>query len=429
MVKTGTNLLNNFAVFVIGLGVSLVPLDFSVNVAFPAITHAFSLPTQSIRWIPFSYVLTYGLLVIGFGALGDRLGHLHIFRAGLVLAIFALSMCALAPNYHLLIAARILQGISAAIILSCAPAIVTFLYAESKRTKALSIYGSMTAAAGVVAPLIGGFLIAWVDWSGVFWFRVPIAILSLLLLQILIIKDKILASYRPLSITTSDQLTFQLMVEKFKKDHRFIGVNGLSAVIQFSTFSLPLLIPYYLTNIERWGIEKIGFLLSTWALGTLLGSWSVDQLTRKLSTHFVANMGAWLSAISLLIIALCTTNTNLNFIFLAVIIQGFGLGLFQVSYSDIVIKSLPLKARGIAGGITVMTRTVGVAIGSLVWLWILDRNLSTPKESLSMANSEFIQGFQIVFLIAAGVIPVFLAFQYLVNQIFDSKPIIQKTKI
>jgi MFS family permease len=100
------------------------PLDFSVNVAFPAITNAFSLPTQSIRWIPFSYVVTYGLLVIGFGALGDRLGHLHIFRAGLVLAIFALSMFALAPNYHLLIAARILQGISAAILLSCAPAIV-----------------------------------------------------------------------------------------------------------------------------------------------------------------------------------------------------------------------------------------------------------------------------------------------------------------
>jgi MFS family permease len=421
--------LNNFAVFVIGLGVSLVPLDFSVNVAFPAITNAFSLPTQSIRWIPFSYVLTYGLLVIGFGALGDRLGHLRIFRAGLVLAIFALSMCALAPNYHLLIAARILQGISAAILLSCAPAIVTFLFAESKRTKALSIYGSMTAVAGVIAPLIGGFVIAWVDWPGVFWFRVPIAILSLLLLQILIIKEKIPAPDRSLRISASDQPTFQLMFQKFKKDHRFIGVNALSAVIQFSSFSLPLLIPYYLTNIERWEIEKIGFLLSTWALGTLVGSWSVDQLTRKLSTHFIAYVGAWLSAISLLIIALWSTHANLDIIYLAVIIQGFGLGLFQVAYSDFVIKSLPLKARGIAGGVTVMTRTVGVAIGSLVWLWILDLNLSTRKDSLSIADSEFIQGFQMVFLIAAGVIPVFLAFQYLVNQIFDPKPAIQKTKI
>ena len=88
-----------------------------------------------------------------------------------------------------------------------------------------------------------------------------------------------------------------------------------------------------------------------------------------------------------------------------------------------------MKARGIAGGITVMTRTVGVAIGSLVWLWILDRNLSTPIDSLSIANSEFIQGFQMVFLIASGVIPVFLAFQYLVNKIFDPRPLIQKTKI
>ena len=112
------------------------------------------------------------------------------------------------------------------------------------------------------------------------------------------------------------------------------------------------------------------------------------------------------------------------FIFLAVMIQGFGLGLFQVAYSDVVIKALPMKARGLAGGITVMTRTVGVAIGSLVWLWILDQNLSISKESLSITNSEFIQGFQTVFLIAAGVIPVFLAFQYLVNKIFDPKPLI-----
>jgi MFS family permease len=321
----------------------------------------------------------------------------------------------------LLIAARILQGISAAVILSCAPAIVTFLYAESKRTKALSIYGSMTAVAGVAAPLIGGFLIAWVDWPGVFWFRVPIAILSLLLLQILIIKEKIPEPDRTLTISVSDQLTFKMILKNFKKDHRFIWMNALSVVIQFSTFSLPLLIPYYLANVELWKIEKIGFLLSTWALGSLVGSWSVDQLIIKLSTHFIAYMGACLTAISLFFIALWSTNTKLEIIFLAVMIQGFGLGLFQVAYSDLVIKSLPLKARGIAGGVTVMTRTMGVAIGSLVWLWILDRNLSIPKESLSITNSELTQGFQTVFFIAAGVIPVFLTFQYLFNKIFDLK--------
>ena len=76
-----------------------------------------------------------------------------------------------------------------------------------------------------------------------------------------------------------------------------------------------------------------------------------------------------------------------------------------------------------------MTRTVGVAIGALVWLWILDQYLSMSKDSLSIANSEFIQGFQMVFLIAAGVIPFFLAFQFLVNQMFAPKPIVQKTKI
>ena len=96
-----------------GLGASIAPFDFAVNIAFPAITQAFSLQTASIRWVAVSYVLTYGSLMLGFGALGDRIGYRRVFRAGLMLAAIAFAACALAPTYGWLLAARVAQAAGA----------------------------------------------------------------------------------------------------------------------------------------------------------------------------------------------------------------------------------------------------------------------------------------------------------------------------
>ena len=106
---------------VVGLGASIGPLDFSVTVAFPAITRAFALQTSDIRWVAVWYVLSYGSLMLAFGALGDRIGHLRVFRLGLVLSAAAYVLCALAPSYHWLLATRVLQGVAVALTLSCGP--------------------------------------------------------------------------------------------------------------------------------------------------------------------------------------------------------------------------------------------------------------------------------------------------------------------
>src|SRR5215510_7013100 len=170
---------------VVGLGASLAAMDLAVNVAFPSITAAFALKTEEIRWLVVSYVLTYASLMLAFGKLGDRIGHRRVFRAGLVLAIGAYLLCALAPTYGLLLAARVVQGVSTALVLSCAPALATFLFEESKRTRALGAYASLSAIASIVAPIVGGLSIAALGWAGVFWFRVPVAVLAVVLLPLL----------------------------------------------------------------------------------------------------------------------------------------------------------------------------------------------------------------------------------------------------
>lgn len=412
------DLLNIIALFVIGLGASIAPLDFSVNVAFPAISEAFSLPTKSILWIPFSYVLTYGVLVIGFGALGDRLGHLRVFRAGLVLAIIALTLCALAPTYTWLIAARVLQGIAMALTLSCAPAIVTFLYDETQRTRALSLYGSMTAIASVAAPLIGGVMIAWMNWPGVYWFRVPIAIIALAFLPLITPRIKANSHSREISSVQTRPSTLGLLFSTSSQDKRFLWINIVSVVLQLATFAIPLLVPYYLSTVAGWPAERIGIVLGCWASGTLLGSILTGLLSKRLTSNLIGYGAAWICTSGLICVMLWSNVPNWSFIFFSMLLQGVGLGLFQVAYADWIVASLPRQARGVAGGITVFTRTIGVVGGAVFWLWVLQLAETVASTEALHTKQVFMNGFKSVFLYAAILLAACLLFTRLRTKIW-----------
>src|SRR3954463_11796245 len=167
----------------IGLGISVVPLDTAVNIAFPDITGSFDLPIPMIQWGVICYVLTHAGLMLAFGRVGDMWSHARVFRAGLLWSVAAFLLCAAAPSFGWLLFFRFLQGIGAGLIISCAPAIVTSLYPEFRRSHALGIFTLMFALGSAVGPLIGGTLVARWGWPAVFWFRAPIALTALVLLH------------------------------------------------------------------------------------------------------------------------------------------------------------------------------------------------------------------------------------------------------
>src|SRR5262249_30212849 len=134
-----------FGLLVVGLGVAGVPLDTSVNIAFPAITTAFDLQVRAIQWIVICYVLTYTSLMLVFGKLGDLFGHRRIFQLGLAVSTVAFVLCAAAPGFGWLLLFRVVQGLGAALALSCAPALATSLYDESHRAHALGAYAGLFA--------------------------------------------------------------------------------------------------------------------------------------------------------------------------------------------------------------------------------------------------------------------------------------------
>src|SRR6202008_3494717 len=90
----------------VGLGATLVWLDFAVNVAFPDMARRFDLAIGDVQWVVIAYVLTYTSLMLIVGRVGDMLGHARVFRWGLVSSTAALLCCALAPSFPLLLLCR-----------------------------------------------------------------------------------------------------------------------------------------------------------------------------------------------------------------------------------------------------------------------------------------------------------------------------------
>src|SRR6478752_5481185 len=129
----------------IGLGTAATQLDTSVNIAFPAITRGFGLAIGDIQWVVISYVLTYASLLLALGRIGDTVGHTLVFRVGLIWCAVALLLVSWSPSYGAMLVFRCLQGIGAALVLSCGAALVRSLYGEERRSRALGIYTMMMA--------------------------------------------------------------------------------------------------------------------------------------------------------------------------------------------------------------------------------------------------------------------------------------------
>ena len=457
------------ALMVVAGGASVAPLDFAVNVAFPAMTLAFGVPTDAIRWVAVCYVLTYGSLMLAFGALGDRIGHLRIFRAGLLLGTVAFALCALAPSFSALLAARIVQGLAVALLLSCAPALATALAGEAQRTWALSTYGSLSALAALAAPLIGGASLAVLGWTGVYWIRVPICVLAFLALPVLERQlspaprtetrratstsgassarstrtrfdtsgtallaagvaalllapallgtpDALLASGASAAVGATLILAFiqregrrpvPFLPATTARSGAFWIINAAGAVVQFSSFAVPLISPYYLLRVVEVSPMGTGALLSVWALGSLLGAGLANRMIRARGGRPTALAAALLVVAGLAGEALWPAQLSLLTVVACLAVQGFGLGLFQVAYADLVVEALPVSARGVAGSLTMVTRTVGIVLGASIWIGILQSANQGLATGGAAAQAAFMSAFSTVHAVAATVTAVF----------------------
>ncbi|WP_119422809.1 MFS transporter [Desertibaculum subflavum] len=423
-------------IFLIGLGTAVVPLDITVNVAFPAITAHFGLPIASIQWVIICYMLTHGSLMLACGRLGDLYGHAFVFRLGLAWNSVAFLLCAVAPTFEWLLAARVMQGIGASLIASCGPALVTALAPESQRARMLAVYTLLFAVGAALGPLVGGLLVELGGWRAVFWFRAPLALAACLLFRAPDIAPRSPARERfdlvgsvllavtlaafllalnqlravadggwqalPLAALAAAGLyAFILQQRRAKaplidltlfRAAEFSLLNLGNIVAQLAAFVPLLLVPYFLDRVLAYPALTIGLILTAGPLGTMAASPVGGRLAGRVPPGRLLAIGAVLLAAGLGLIATWQASTPVPLLLLALALQGFGAGLFQIAYLDVVTARMPAAARGVAGSLTLLTRTIGV---------VTSASLFTLLFQLLNAGRPGLEGFGTAFLIAA----------------------------
>lgn len=424
---------------IVGLGASLGPLDIAVNVALPAITAHFRLPLADVQWLVICYVLVYGSLMLVAGKLGDLFGHRLVFRAGLVISAAGCAACAAAPDWPLFLWARAVQGVGTALTLACTPALATSLFPESERTKALAGFASAMALAAAVGPFLGGVLVELWGWPAVYWVRVPIALatlalsgllpsprpdsrpfdasgavliaatMSTLLLSLVFSQRREIAGVWALLLFATALALLVAYVRRAKRvpepilrpglfaDPRFAIPNIVNVLANMAGFAILLLTPYYLMNVLKLTALAGGIVLAMAFAGSLTGAPLSAFLVKRIGQRPTVFAGVALVGLGLLPLGFTGLETPVIVVAALLVLEGVGQGLLTVAYTDIVTATLPPRDRGVAGSLSLLTRTLGIVGGASVLTALQARG---AEGIWGMAG--FLAGYRFAFVAAGG---------------------------
>lgn len=382
-----------------------------VNVALPAIQHDLVFGQAALAWVVDAYLIAFGGSLLLAGRLGDLVGRKKVFLAGVALFTLASLACGLAPSQSVLIAARFIQGLGAALSTSVVIAIIVTEFPEAgERTRAMSAYVITAVGGGSIGLLLGGALTEWLSWHWNFFINLPIGIATFVAGVLLITGNEGLGLRHGLDVAgsvlatsgvmaaiyaivssaqagwTSDQtrgagllavvlLTWFLVLQAVLKNPimplRILGsrglmsssvVRGLTVVGMYSTFFLGVL---YLERVRgfdtiRAGVAFLPFTLAVLALSFGATAWLMNRVGAK-SAAVLGLVGIFSG---LLIFARVGEQTGyFPVLFAGFLLVGLGGGTLFTPLLTIAVADVAPEDAGLASGIVNVSQNVSAAFG------------------------------------------------------------------
>jgi EmrB/QacA subfamily drug resistance transporter len=403
--------LNKWLVFMlVAGGIFMSTLDSSiVNVALPTIMADFSVTLSTVEWVPMIYLLTISSLLLSFGRLSDIRGRRWVYTWGLVIFSTGSLCCALARNAAWLISARAFQGIGAAMIMACTPALVVDTFPASERGKGLGMVGTVVAAGLTTGPPLGGLLIDLFSWRFIFFINVPIGILTVYFitkllkgsqadatadesfdwpgagLLMLSLSCFLLAlshgydwgylSYQTLSLLVVSAMTTAVfirtetrvphpIVEPSLFSIRLFTLPILSGVTLFiSLFTVVFLMPFYLMHPCGYAVDKVGLFMVVPFIFLFFIAPVSGSLYDRLGSRTLCTIGMSILATALFALSWLSDREGAFPIVWRLALVGLGAALFLPPNSSAAMTAVPRRRRGIAAGTVAAARNLGMVMG------------------------------------------------------------------
>nr|MBN2278545.1 DHA2 family efflux MFS transporter permease subunit [candidate division Zixibacteria bacterium] len=393
---------------VLALAVLIVVLDHMVlNVALPTLQRQMGTTLSELQWIVDAYILAFATLLLTMGALGDRIGHTAMLRAGMSLFGLASLSGAFAGSVWQLIVARVFMGAGAAMIMPATLAIISSIFPPEERGKAIGAWGAMNGLGVVLGPLLGGWLLEHFNWSAIFLINVPVVITALAAGFFLIPKNNTRARrhidlpgtalsaatifllvfgiikgtdlgwahplvYGALILALISGLFFYLRERRtdfpmidlslFKNPHLLAG-SGSIAIMTFAMFGVLFALTLYMQFVKTYSPMETGLRFLPMAVGYAFGSVSSHRSVLRWGTRTVVAWGFAGMAMLAPLIAFWQSATPFWLIGLCVGLLSFCLGNIMTPALNIVLGAVPKERAGIGSAIGNISFQLGGAFG------------------------------------------------------------------
>lgn len=377
-----------------------------VNIALPVMSKKMCVSMASVEWVIVSYVMTICSIILIFGRLGDIKGKSKVFKYGMIIFTAASLMCGLTNNLITLVIFRIIQGIGAAAYMANNQGIITQVFPQSERGKALGILASFVALGTMIGPPLGGFIVSLLSWNYIFLINVPLGIIGIILGTKVLPKVEstsekidikgavlffaaiiflfssltfgqeagysnpfIIAGFILSIISFISFLTLEsksknplLQLEIFKNS--LFSLSLLCAFVSFVCLSASgILIPFYLQDTLKLTPMVAGFIMMVQPLiVTILSPFSGD-LSDKAGSEIITLLGLIFTSIGFLLMSFLNQKSSITFVIGFVSVIALGNALFQPSNNSLIMSSVPKNKLGIAGSVNSLTRNLGQIFG------------------------------------------------------------------
>lgn len=392
----------------------------SVNLALPSIGDEFNLNAVTLNWIVSSYMLTTSILLLPAGRMGDMLGRRKIFTAGMIVFTLSMILLAFTPGIRWLIGARILQGVGGAMMFGTNMAILTSVFPQGERGRAMGINVTAVYLGLASGPFLGGILTRYLGWRSIFAFLVPMGIISLILIQTRMKKEwaeakgesfdwtgavvyglamaalifgfSKLPSAKGWLITGAGLVLMPLFVLREKRavhplfditlitGNRVFAFSSLAALIHYAaTSAIGFFLSLFLQYIKDLGPRDAGFVLMSWPVTMALISPIAGKLSDNHNPGVLASIGMAISAIGLVLLCFLTEQTSVVFIVVILVIMGAGFSLFSSPNSNAIMSSVEKRQLGNASGMLGTMRNVGQTFSMAIALMLLALYMGQEK--------------------------------------------------
>jgi EmrB/QacA subfamily drug resistance transporter len=391
-----------FALFMIMLDNTVV------NVALPSIQRGLHASTSSLEWTVNAYTLTFAVVLVTGGRLGDLFGRRRMFLYGV--AVFGLSslLIALSRSDTWLIAFRAVQGIGSGFMMPATLSIITNTFDAHERGRAIGTWAGVSAMALAIGPVLGGLLVQDVSWQSIFILNVPVAIAAIAVTLFATRESRDETAIREVDIPGMASLTLGLaalvlalvksnawgwgstrvialfaiallalaafvaieprrrapMVQfSFFRSRSYLGANVVAFIVSFAMFATFFSLALYMQDILHFSPLQTGLRFLPTTVVVMFAGPISGRLADRIGSRPLMTGGLIAVSASMFWMTGITTHSSYGFLVVSFVLQGLGIGFVMSPMSTAAMNAVDRTKAGVASGILNMTRMVGSTFG------------------------------------------------------------------